>query len=316
MVWQMTEALINKYRPISFDEVVGHDAVVRSLQTVLKRGSSKTFLFTGPSGVGKTTLARIVAKEVGCAPADLLEIDAVTFTGIDDMRAVTANLIYKPLGEGAVKAIIIDEFQGLSKAALQSLLKILEEPPAHVFWFLCTTEPARIPANIQTRCTCYELKAVSVSALALLLDDVATKEKIFDGPQGAKVIDLCAQEANGSPRQALANLALCEGARTFAEAKELLRSAIESEEAITLVRALVRGAGWDEVQGLLSKLGGVNPESVRHIVRAYVSKVVLSAKSEAAAGRGLEILDAFSEPFNSSDGLAPLLLACGRVLLS
>ena len=310
----MTEALINKYRPSSFDEVVGHDAVVRSLQAVLKRGASKTFLFTGPSGTGKTTLARIVAKEIGCQSADLLEIDAVTFTGVDDMRAVTANLIYKPLGEGSIKAIIVDEFQGLSKAALQSLLKILEEPPPHVAWFLCTTEPTRIPANILTRCTRYDLKPVSVSILGDLLESIVEQEKLtsVDG----RIIDLCAKEANGSPRQAIVNLTTCSAAKNYAEAQELLRSAIESEEAITLVRALVRGAGWDEVQGLLSKLVGVNPESVRHIVRAYVSKVVLSAKSEQAAGRGLEILDAFSEPFNSADGLAPLLLACGRVLLS
>lgn len=309
----MTEALINKYRPISFDEVVGHDAVVRSLQTVLKRGSSKTFLFTGPSGVGKTTLARIVAKEVGCAPADLLEIDAVTFTGIDDMRAVTANLIYKPLGEGAVKAIIIDEFQGLSKAALQSLLKILEEPPAHVFWFLCTTEPTRIPENIRTRCTRYDLKPVSIIVLGDLLEDVANKEKLnLDG----KIIDLCAREANGSPRQALVNLTACSGAKNYAEAQELLRSAIESEEAIDLARALVRGAKWIEVQQLLNGLAEINPESVRHLIRSYLTKVILNAKSEAAAGRGLEMLSEFDTPFNSADGLSPLVLACGKVLLS
>src|ERR1035437_971248 len=313
MVWQMTEALINKYRPISFDEVVGHDAVVRSLQTVLKRGSSKTFLFTGPSGVGKTTLARIVAKEVGCAPADLLEIDAVTFTGIDDMRAVTANLIYKPLGEGAVKAIIIDEFQGLSKAALQSLLKILEEPPAHVFWFLCTTEPTRIPENIRTRCTRYDLKPVSIIVLGDLLEDVANKEKLnLDG----KIIDLCAREANGSPRQALVNLTACSAAKTYAEAQELLRSAIDSEEAIDLARALVRGAKWIEVQQLLNGLAEINPESVRHLIRSYLTKVILNAKSEAAAGRGLEMLSEFDTPFNSADGLSPLVLACGKVLLS
>jgi DNA polymerase III gamma/tau subunit len=229
------------------------------------------------------------------------------------MRAVTANLIYKPLGEGAVKAIIVDEFQGLSKAALQSLLKILEEPPAWVWWFLCTTEPTRIPVNILTRCTRYDLKPVSVSILGDLLESIVEQEKLasIDG----RIIDLCAKEANGSPRQAIANLTACSAAKNYAEAQELLRSAIESEEAVNLARALVKGAQWEEVWRIVNGLQNINPESVRHVVRAYVLRVALNAKSEAAAGRGLEILDAFSEPFNSSDGLAPLLLACGRVLL-
>jgi DNA polymerase-3 subunit gamma/tau len=308
---QMT-SLINKYRPQEFAQVVGQDPVVRSLQAVLKRGSSKTFLFTGGSGTGKTTIARIVARELGCLPADLLEIDAVTFTGVDDMRAVTANLIYKPLGEGAVKAIIVDEVQGLSKQALQSLLKILEEPPSWVCWFLCTTEPTRIPENIRTRCTRYDLKPVSVLVLGDLLEDVANKEKLnLDG----KIIDLCAREANGSPRQALVNLTACSGAKTYAEAQELLRSATDSEEAVNLARALVKGAQWEEVWRIVNGLQNINPESVRHVVRAYVLRVALNAKSEATAGRSLEILSEFSEPFNSADGLAPVLLACGRVLL-
>lgn len=311
----MTEALINKYRPKVFSEVIGQDAVVRSLQAVLKRKSSKTFLFTGPSGTGKTTLARIVAVEAGCAPTDLIEIDGATSTGIDDMRGVTSGLMYKPLGNGTVKALIVDEAQALSKSALQSLLKILEDPPAWVLWMLCTTEPTRIPENIRTRCMRCDLKPVAIPVLIELLDSIAVKEKLFDGPQGEKVVELCAKESGGSPRQAISNFTACIAAKTLAEAQELLRSAIESEEAVDLARALVKGVGWSEIQRLLNGLQGVNPESIRHVVRAYVSKVVLGSKSEQAAGRGLEILDAFSEPFNSADGVTPVMLACGRVVL-
>ncbi len=310
----MTEPLINKYRPKEFSEIVGQDAVVRSLQTVLKKGSSKTFLFTGQSGTGKTTLARIVVKEVGCAPADILEIDSATYTGIDDMRAIAATLLYKPLGDGAVKAIIVDEAHALSSSAMKSLLKTLEAPPPWAYWILCTTEPMRLPETIRTRCTRYDLKSVGISDLGDLLETIAEKENLssVDG----RIIDLCAKEAGGSPRQAIVNLTLCSGAKTYAEAQELLRSAIESEEAVNLARALVKGIQWSEVQQLLNGLQNVNPESVRHVVRAYVSKVTLNAKSEQSAGRGLEILDAFSEPFNSADGVTPVLLACGKVLLS
>jgi DNA polymerase III subunit gamma/tau len=310
----VTEALISKYRPKTFDEVIGQEAVVRSLKAALK--TSKTFLFTGASGLGKTTLARLAAESVGCQSRDLLEIDAASKTGIDDMRAATATLMYRPLGDGAVKAVIIDEFHGLSKAAVTSLLKILEEPPPWVYWFLCTTEPTKVPQNIRTRCTAYDLKPVSVQELFDLLDSVAHDEKIADCEDGGAILDLCAREAEGSPRQAIANLTVCAAAEKLAEAKELLRSALDSEEAVNLARALVKGATWEEAQRILNGLKEVNPETVRHIVRAYVSKVVLSSKSEAGAGKGVEILDAFSEPFNSSDGMSPLILACGKLLLS
>lgn len=311
----MPASLITKYRPKTFTEVVGQDSVVRSLIDVIKRGSSKTFLFTGPSGCGKTTLARLVAKELGCLPADLLEVDAAVNTGIDDMRAVTSTLMYKPLGEGTIKAIIVDEFHAASKAAAQSLLKVLEEPPSWVRWFLCTTEPMRVPENIRTRCTRYDLKPVALDVLIRFLDGIAEKEKLFSGPQGEKIVDLCAKEANGSPRQALSNFAICSAAETLSEAQGLLRSAANSEEAVNLARALVKGANWQEVWRIIDGLNDVNPESVRHVIRAYVTKVTINAKSEQAAGRGVELLDAFAEPFHPGDGVAPLLIACGKVLL-
>ena len=308
----MTNALITKYRPSKFSEVVGQAAVVRSLEASLKKGSSQMYLLSGQPGTGKTTLARLIANAVGCLERDRLEIDGVSKTGVEDMRAVVDSLLYRPIGDGKIKVVIVDEAQGLSKASITSLLKVTEEPPPHVMWILCTTEPTRIPEALRTRATHYSLKPVGFDDLVRLLDKVVAAEKI---DPDETVVDLCAAEAGGSPRQALANLAVCAAARDITEAKELLRSALESEEAIALARALVNGASWSDVQKILLGLKEVGPESIRHVVRAYVSSMILNAKKEAVAGRGLTILDAFSIPCNPADGLSPIILATGKVIL-
>jgi DNA polymerase-3 subunit gamma/tau len=306
----MSDALITKYRPREFKDVIGQDAVVKSLVGALEKRVADAFLFAGPSGTGKTTLARLAAAKLGCKPADLVEVDAASKTGIDDMRGVTADLMYMPIGEGAIKAIIIDECQALSKQAFQSLLKILEEPPPWVFWFLCTTEPTRVPKNIETRCLRYELKPVGSRELTLLLDGVEEGAKL-----PGDIIELCAREAAGSPRQALSNLAACLTAKNKAEAADLLRSASESKQAIDLARLLNEGGSWGQAQQLLNELAEVSPESVRHVVRSYMTKVILGAKNEKGAANAMAVLEAFSAPFPSSDGLSPLVLACGKLML-
>lgn len=309
----MSDTLITKYRPTKLDQVIGQAPAVRTLKRVIETKASRTFLFSGLPGVGKTTLARIVAELLGCPAQDIIEVDGASKTGIDDMRAVAEELRWKPLGDGASKAVIVDECHALSKSAITSLLKILEEPPPWVVWGLCTSEVAKLPEAIKTRCTHVALKPVDVDELVDLLEKVNKAEK-YGVPE--KIIDLCAQEANGSPRQALANLTACLGVgKNEDEARALLRSASESKEAIDLARALVKGSSWRELQKLLGAMKDVNPESVRHVVRAYLTKVALGARSEDEAGRALEILDAFLTPFHSSDGISPLVMAVGRVVL-
>jgi len=124
-----------KYRPASLDEVLGQDAVVKSLETLFKKKDMPhAFLFTGGSGCGKTTLAMIVADQVGCEGAQIEEIDAATHTGIDDWREIAKQLQYAGFGNNSRKFVIVDECHQLSKSSWNSLLKIIEEPPAHVFF--------------------------------------------------------------------------------------------------------------------------------------------------------------------------------------
>lgn len=304
-------SLHTRFRPTDWDDVIGQDTIVSSLRNALAKKASQTFLLVGPSGTGKTTLARIAASKVGCDKSGLLEVDAATYTGIDDVRQITSTLHYRPM-TGTTKVIIMDEIHMLSKNAFSALLKSIEDVPSWVYWFLCTTDAAKVPKNIKTRCTTYNFKPVSTSVLKELLQNIASKEKLkpIKG-----VIELCASEAEGSPRQAIVNLEVCANVKDKEEALELLESASESAEAIDLARLLMGKPNWRKVQELLSKMKQLNPESVRHVVRAYMTNVILAAKSESQAGSLMEVLDAFSTPFPSSDGISPLVLACGRIVL-
>lgn len=276
---------------------------------------NRTFLFHGPSGCGKTTLSRIAAGFVGANASSIREIDAATFTGIDAMREVTASLSYKPLGGVKARALIVDECHRLSSGAWDSLLKALEEPPAGVYWFLCTTNLAKVPRTVQTRCLAYQLKDVDSRELAELLVFVSKEEGRAVSGEWLSTLELCAREAQGSPRQALANMGACWAAKDRKEALALLKSAQESSEAVELARALVAGKPWLPIRGILETLANEDPESVRHVVRSYVTKAIMGSNGKGQE-RLFAVLDEFSKPFPASDGISPLVLAVGHLLFA
>jgi DNA polymerase III subunit gamma/tau len=307
------EGLIVKYRPKTFKEVVGQDEIIRSLRQILKKATSHSFLLVGPSGVGKTTIARLLAYELGAAnPGDITEVDAGQFTGIDDVRALTASLKYKPIGGSQVKTVIVNECHRLTIAAQDALLAALEEPASHTYFILTTTDGSKIRAAIKTRCTAYELKLVSNNTLFDLLASICDLEK-FTATDA--VLELCVKEAYGSPRQAIANLAICSGVTERETAATLLRSAhTEGHEAIDLCRAIMKGADWDQVAPILVGLQEQNPESIRQVVRAYMTKTILESKHEGTRVTALNILEVFSQPFTVYDGISPVVLAVGKLL--
>lgn len=302
-----------KYRPETFEEVLGQDAVVKSIKTVLAKNSAHAFLLHGPSGCGKTTLARIIAKEVGCDARNIREIDAATHSGADNMREEQQVLQYLPFGNAKARAVIIDECHSLSKQAWQTLLKGTEEPNAHVYWFFCTTDFAKVPKTIVTRCARYQLNDVPSDALSKLLRKVCKLEKITLAEGVDRVI---LKAAKGSPRQLLVNLAACEDCATPKNAAMLLDEVIERDTIIELCRALASGSTWVKVMSIYEAgLKEQNPEAVRIVACNYFGKMAAGARSNDQALRALKILDAFSGEYNPSEKQAPLMLSIGRAIL-
>src|SRR5690349_14957012 len=196
------QALARKWRPRTFGELSGQEHVVQALTNALERGRlHHAYLLTGTRGVGKTTIARILAKSLNCVrgvtatpcgvcPAcvdidagrfvDLLELDAASNTGIDNMREILDNARYAPT-VGRYKVYLIDEVHQLSKSAFNAMLKTLEEPPEHVKFVLATTEPEKVPVTVLSRCLQFNLKAIPAAQIATRLADILRAEDIaFD----------------------------------------------------------------------------------------------------------------------------------------
>jgi DNA polymerase-3 subunit gamma/tau len=197
------QALYRKYRPQSFDDVIGQESVVAALrEAVATNRIGHAYIFSGSRGTGKTTLARIFARAIGTYPEDLYEIDAASNRGIDDVRALRSEVATAPF-RSTYKVYIIDEAHMLTKDAWNALLKTLEEPPAHVVFMFATTEKEKLLDTILSRCQHFALKQPTASRLRSYATDIAKTEGVtLDGPAA----ELIATLGNGSFRDTLSVL--------------------------------------------------------------------------------------------------------------
>jgi DNA polymerase III subunit gamma/tau len=258
------QALARKWRPRLFADLVGQEHVLRALVHALDNDRlHHAYLFTGTRGVGKTTIARILAKALNCEEGvsstpcgvcgscrdidagrfvDLIEVDAASRTKIEDTRDLLDNVQYSP-ARGRYKVYLIDEVHMLSRHSFNALLKTLEEPPPHVKFLLATTDPQNLPVTVLSRCLQFNLKRLPVSMIRERLRLVAENEALeFDGP----ALDLLARAADGSLRDALSLLdqAASHGGGQLAEkdVAEMLGT-VDREHAVRLLDAVAAGDG-------------------------------------------------------------------------
>jgi DNA polymerase III subunit gamma/tau len=264
-------ALARKWRPKRFAEMVGQEHVLRALANSLDSGKiHHAFLFTGTRGVGKTTIARILAKSLNCETGvssnpcgvcaacreidegrfiDLIEVDAASRTKVDDTRELLDNVQYSPT-RGRYKVYLIDEVHMLSNHSFNALLKTLEEPPPHVKFLLATTDPQKLPVTVLSRCLQFSLKRLSSSLIGERLKTIAAAEKLEYEPAALALI---ARSAEGSMRDSLSLLdqliAFGGGALSEANARAMLGT-IDRHHVTRIVEALARGDG----PGLLAQV--------------------------------------------------------------
>ncbi len=193
-------ALYRKYRPQTFKEVLGQEHITKVLEGSIKLGkTSHAYLFAGSRGTGKTSVARIFAREVGTSSNDMIEIDAASNTGVDDIRSLNESVSVSPF-ESKYKVYIVDEVHMLSKSAFNALLKTLEEPPEHVIFILATTEAEKLPETVVSRCQVFNFRRPSQHTLMEWVAEVAKKENFVLEQSSA---DLIALLGDGSFRDAV-----------------------------------------------------------------------------------------------------------------
>ncbi|MCX8973162.1 DNA polymerase III subunit gamma/tau [Citrobacter portucalensis] len=300
------QVLARKWRPQTFADVVGQEHVLTALANGLSLGRiHHAYLFSGTRGVGKTSIARLLAKGLNCETGitatpcgvcdncreieqgrfvDLIEIDAASRTKVEDTRDLLDNVQYAP-ARGRFKVYLIDEVHMLSRHSFNALLKTLEEPPAHVKFLLATTDPQKLPVTILSRCLQFHLKALDVEQIRHQLEHILKEEHIAHEP---RALQLLARAADGSLRDALSltDQAIASGdGQVSTEAVSTMLGTLDDDQALSLVEAVVAADG-ERVMALVNDAAarGIEWEALLVEMSALLHRIAMVQLSPAALG--------------------------------
>lgn len=307
------QVLARKWRPQTFADVVGQEHVLTALANGLSLGRiHHAYLFSGTRGVGKTSIARLLAKGLNCETGitatpcgvcdncreieqgrfvDLIEIDAASRTKVEDTRDLLDNVQYAP-ARGRFKVYLIDEVHMLSRHSFNALLKTLEEPPAHVKFLLATTDPQKLPVTILSRCLQFHLKALDVEQIRHQLEHILKEEHIAHEP---RALQLLARAADGSLRDALSltDQAIASGdGQVSTGAVSTMLGTLDDDQALSLVEAIVAADG-ERVMTLVNDAAarGIEWEALLVEMSALLHRIAMVQLSPAALGSDMAAIE-------------------------